>query len=232
MAAPAETTLQNLNGQFVLNKTLSDDTDPILALQGVSWMTRTALGYATVTLAITEYIEPNADDEAQAPVTKIDIVQTATGGIQSSEKRTTDWRVRAHEDRIFGALSAQSRLVRGAAAGADGKVRPVLEIQTKSKDEEKVARFLRGEILPDGSEVDGFVVDEVQDKEGVSYGEGQGLWLQSWVRHEANGWSAEQIWGFEIINGQRYYTRRVAVAKNGSKYILARLVYDYQGPVA
>jgi hypothetical protein len=150
-------------------------------------VTRTALGYATVTLAITEYIEPNADDDAHAPITKVDIAQTATGGIQSSEKRTTDWRARGHEDRIFGALSGQSRLVRGTSTG------PTLEVQTQSKDAEKVARFLKGEILADGSAVDGFVIDTVQDKEGLSYGEGEGLWLQSWVRNEQYGWSAEQV---------------------------------------
>lgn len=150
-------------------------------------MTRTALAYATVNLAITEYIEPNADDEAHGPITKVDITQTATGGIQSTEKRTTDWRVRGHEDRIFGALSGQSRLVRGTPKG------PVLEVQTESNDKEKVARFLKGEILADGSEVEGFVLDPVQDKEGVSYGEGEGLWLQSWVRNEEYGWSAEQV---------------------------------------
>lgn len=154
-------------------------------------MTRTALAYATVTLAITESIEPNADDPAHTPTTKIDIAQTATGGIQSFEKRTADWRVRGHEDRIFGALSGQSRLVRGQPT--NGKVRPNVEVQTQSSDEEKVARFLRGEILADGSEVEGFVVDEVQDKEGVSYGEGEGLWLQSWVRNEKYKWSAEQV---------------------------------------
>lgn len=149
-------------------------------------MTRTALGYATVTLAITEYIEANADDDAHAPITKIDITQTATGGIQSSEKRTTDWRVRPHEDRIFGSISGQSRLVRGAAG------RPTLEVQTEPKDE-KVVRFLKGEILADGTESNGFLVDEVTDKEGIEYGEGEGLWLQSWVRNEGAGWTAEQV---------------------------------------
>jgi len=38
-----------------------------------------------------------------------------------------------------------------------------------------------------------------------------------------------QIWGFEMVNGERRYTRRVAVAKDG-KYELARFVYDFIGP--
>ncbi|KAH8697757.1 hypothetical protein BGW36DRAFT_341913 [Talaromyces proteolyticus] len=229
MAAPPETTIQNLNGQFILNKTLSNDTDPILALQGISWVTRTAIAYATVTLDISEFVEPNADDPAHAPVTKVDILQTATGGIQSQEKRTADWRPRDHEDRIFGAVSGQTRLIRGSKA-ADGKVRPDIEVQTEPK-EEKIAKFLRGETLVDGEAAEGFDVEVVQDKEGVSYGEGEGLWLQSWVRSESAKWTAEQIWGFETIDGLRYYTRRVAVASEDGNYLLARLVYDYQGPV-
>lgn len=32
MAAPATVTLQNLSGKFVMNKTLSDPTDPVLSL--------------------------------------------------------------------------------------------------------------------------------------------------------------------------------------------------------
>lgn len=39
-----------------------------------------------------------------------------------------------------------------------------------------------------------------------------------------------QIWGFENINGKRYYTRRVVVAAKDGSYQLGRLVYNYQGP--
>lgn len=36
-----------------------------------------------------------------------------------------------------------------------------------------------------------------------------------------------QVWGFELIDGERRYTRRVAVTKNG-QVELARLVYTFQ----
>lgn len=160
--------------------------------QGIGWLTRKAIGVATITLAVTQHIEPNADDPSNAPITKINIEQTATGGIKSTESRTTDWRVREHKDRTFGQCAAQSRLVRGQK-GADGKIRPVFEVQSEPK-EEKIQRFLRGEITVDGEEdPEGFLVEDAQEKDGVTYPEGEGLWLQSFVRSEEAPWSAEQV---------------------------------------
>lgn len=225
MATPPEITIQNLNGVFVLNKTLSTDTESILALQGISWVVRKAIGLATVTLAISENVVPNTDDPANAPVTRIVVNQTATGGIKTVEKRTTDWRVRTHTDRVFGTLDGQSRLIRGSKAARG----PNVDVQTEPKEEE-IAKWLKGEIDLDGQPGQGWLVDDVADsKDGVEYGEGEGLWLHSWVKAEA-GWTAEQIWGFETIEGQRYHSRRIAVADKDGKYLIGRLVYDYQGP--
>jgi hypothetical protein len=79
MAAPAEVTLKDLSGQWVMvsnslarphlwayrlirltylqNKTLSDDPDDVLALQGMGWMTRKAISIATVTLHTKQYTD-------------------------------------------------------------------------------------------------------------------------------------------------------------------------------
>jgi hypothetical protein len=41
-----------------------------------------------------------------------------------------------------------------------------------------------------------------------------------------SGWTAEQTWGFEEIDGKRYHTRRSIVTKDeGCKR--GRVVYDY-----
>lgn len=40
-----------------------------------------------------------------------------------------------------------------------------------------------------------------------------------------------QVWGFEEVEGERRYTRRICVAKDG-QYELARFVYSYTGPKA
>jgi len=103
MAVPNELSILNISGVFVLNKTLSDKTmDKILELQGVSWWTRKAISYATITLYIKHYKE---DDQEH-----IDIDQTLTGGIPgTSEKRILDWTERPNEDHIFGAVIGKSR---------------------------------------------------------------------------------------------------------------------------
>lgn len=58
--------------------------------------------------------------------------------------------------------------------------------------------------------------------------------LQSYVKNQdpGYGWTAEQVWGFEEVDGKRYYTRRVVVKNaKGDKSERVRLVYDYQGAV-
>lgn len=195
--------------------------------QGMSWLTRTAISYATLTLQVHQY------SDAETPtVQHIDIEQIATGGIKgTSEERITDWTGRPHTDHIFGTVEGRSQLVRGAKDGADGadggKVRPNIEVNTKigrEEDDVKVKRFLRGEILADGSESEGFQVEEL----GQELGDGEGLWLQNFVvnQDEGYGWTAEQIWGFETVQGERRYTRRFAVAKD-DQYVLVRLVYTF-----
>lgn len=97
--------MANLSGKFIMNKTLSDPHDDVLALQGVGWLKRKAIGVATVTLHIKEY----KDD---AGVYHIDIDQTATGGIKgTSEERILDWTDRPHEDHVFGSLIGKSRWI-------------------------------------------------------------------------------------------------------------------------
>lgn len=54
--------------------------------------------------------------------------------------------------------------------------------------------------------------------------------VQSYVESVKGGWTAEQIWGFESIDGKKYYTRRVVVRKE-DKVQRVRLVYDFKGKV-
>ncbi|KAJ5217194.1 hypothetical protein N7468_010202 [Penicillium chermesinum] len=222
MAAPADATIKNLNGKWVMDSTLSDPSDSILALQGMSWFLRKALPYATVTLYVKEY-----PDSSDPKVYHIDVDQVITGGITGTkEARTLDWQERDHKDAIFGTVKGRSRFLR--ARKEDGVARPAVEFCTKAGGEEdaRLQKFLRGETLIDGSASQGFEIDAVGDE----FGEGEGLFLQNFVDNEESKWTAEQIWGFEIINGERRHTRRVAVTKNG-KVEIARLVYSYEGPV-
>lgn len=173
-----------------------------------------------MTLHVKEYA-----DSADPKVYHIDVDQTITGGIPaSSEARVLDWQAREHTDNIFGTVKGRSRFIR-ATKGEDGTARPAVEFYSKAGGEAdaRLQKFLRGETLVDGSASEGFVIED----EGAEFGEGEGLFLQSFVDNEASQWTAEQIWGFEVINGERRHTRRVAVAKNG-KVEIARLVYSFQ----
>ncbi|KAL6715773.1 hypothetical protein ACLMJK_006734 [Lecanora helva] len=62
-------------------------------------------------------------------------------------------------------------------------------------------------------------------------GEEGAEFVQSWVESVGGGWTADQIWGFEVVGGERRYCRRVIVRK-GDDWKLARLVYDYHGAAA
>ncbi|RDL34380.1 Uncharacterized protein BP5553_07508 [Venustampulla echinocandica] len=185
MAAPAEITVKDLTGDWVMNKTLSDDTDAVLSLQGVGWLTRKAVGLATITLHVKQY----NDD---AGTTHVDIDQTLTGGIKgTSEQRQLDWTAREHEDHLFGKVKGQSRWA------------------TLDLPEDP---FLKEGWIDDDSENGG--------PEGQRH-------IESFVVNEERGWDARQIWGFAIIDGKRYYTRRVVVSK-GKEVLKVRLVYEYQ----
>ncbi|KAL5340800.1 hypothetical protein BJX70DRAFT_94829 [Aspergillus crustosus] len=228
MATPADITFANYNGSWTMDRTISDPTDPVLAIQGLSWFMRTTLAWVSITLNTKQYQSP--DHPTDKTIQNIDVDNIVTGGVQgTSELRVTDWKKREHNDTIFGRVEGQSRLLRGVSA--NGKVRPHVEISTNVEDE-KIGKFLRGEINADGSEAEGFLVDPVGEGyvSGAEKGE-EGLWLQSYVESLDSGWTAEQIWGFELVNGERYHTRRVVVANNG-EYVLARLVYTFVPPQA
>ncbi|KAG9243071.1 hypothetical protein BJ878DRAFT_136202 [Calycina marina] len=102
MAASPEKHIGDLAGLWVLNKSLSGDIDAILTFQGIGWWKRKAIGLATVTLHVTQYITEG--------ITHIDIKQTATGGIEgTTELRELDWVQRTHNDHIFGEVTGRSR---------------------------------------------------------------------------------------------------------------------------
>ncbi|KAK0456655.1 hypothetical protein EV421DRAFT_1697809 [Armillaria borealis] len=102
---PDKFTILDISGKFYLNKTLSDSTDEILRLQGVSWLKRKAISIGTVTL----YIKHYRDDDG---IEKVDIDQTVAGISGTSEKRTLTWTERENNDDIFGPVIGKSRRVK------------------------------------------------------------------------------------------------------------------------
>ena len=89
----------------IQNKTLSDPTDEILTLQGVSWFKRKIIAVGTVTLYVKHYKTDNVEN--------VDIDQTITGGIPGTrEERILDWVSREKSDSLFGDVVARSRRVK------------------------------------------------------------------------------------------------------------------------
>lgn len=195
MAAPPESSCRNLTGKFVLNKSISDDIDALLILQGIGWWTRKAISLATVVLTIKEYTKDN--------VIHIDITQVASGLSTTQEDRILNWTEALHDDKIFGQVRGKSRMFKKEDFSMAGPGGP---------DD---ATFLQGLKLKDMKTDTAFLDDEH---------------VQSYVESVKGGWTAEQIWGFESIDGKKYYTRRVVVRKE-DKVQRVRLVYDFKGKV-
>lgn len=94
-------------------------------MQGVNWINRTAISYATITLYVKHYKNENG-------VEHIDSDQALTGGVPgTTENRILDWTPKDHHDYVFGAVVGKSRR------------RKVDEIEDE---------FLKGGWLPDTQE--------------------------------------------------------------------------------
>jgi hypothetical protein len=127
------------------NKSLSDAFDAVLALQGMGWLTRKALGAATVTQHLYQTPETGEDN---TPTTNIKIDQLITGGIKgSTEIRILDWHYREHVDRIFGTVNGRSRYITLAKAVEEGKSAGINEEDAKYVAEGWLKETEEGEIV-------------------------------------------------------------------------------------
>ncbi|KAF2705158.1 hypothetical protein K504DRAFT_440126 [Pleomassaria siparia CBS 279.74] len=202
MAAPPSVTIKTLDGKWAISKPLSDSPDPVLALQGMGWLMRKAIGLATVTQHLKSWTGPPDDDPTGPPITHIQIEQTATGGIKgTTESRNLDWKPRPHSDHVFGEMMGKSRW---------SSTSRVLEenVGTGKKGyEEDDARFL----------CEGWLEESAQ-----------GEVVESWVNNEKAGWTGWQVWGFAEVDGQegRWLVRRFVVRK-GERVERIRLVYEW-----
>jgi hypothetical protein len=94
MAAHPQITLGDLSGTWTLNRSLSDSSEPLLELQGISKPIRKILNVSSVTLHVSQYT-------GQDNQTHIDITQSMTGGIGgTTETRTLDWTERSQKVRL------------------------------------------------------------------------------------------------------------------------------------
>lgn len=210
---------------------MSSDPDPALALQGISWLVRKAVGLSSVTLEVKQYLGPaNPTNDESAPLpseaageeaqwTHIDITQIATAGLRGgTEARCLDWRFREVSDWMFGKVRGRSRwidaasdpVVTGKAVGAAGN------------DDGENEAWLRKGWLGGAAEA------------GGPSGEPNVI---SYVESVDNGWVATQVWGFQLVEvkqgdavaQERRHCRNVVVTK-GKDVVRIRLVYDWVPP--
>ncbi|KAJ0415816.1 hypothetical protein BJY00DRAFT_292934 [Aspergillus carlsbadensis] len=217
--------MEQFRGRWVIDKARSTGTDGILKLQGVPWALRKAVNMVTVTLDVTVHpgTSPHAtngtgtESETTAPATAtvIEIQVTATGGLAGTEERhVLDWSEQDHSDYVFGTTKHTTGLVSGKP-DAKGNMYPEFEMRREVGDG-KARRFLRGEILEDGTVSKWFVGGGGPEEVG---------WVHTFIRSVPEKWTVEQVWGFEQIDGHMCHARRfVAVDKQG-EYVLGRAIY-------
>ncbi|KAI1261747.1 hypothetical protein F5Y18DRAFT_191545 [Xylariaceae sp. FL1019] len=150
---------------------------------------------------VTLHIKQYNDSEGQP---HIDIDQVATGGLKgTSEHRTLDFQFREHSDWLFGTAKGQSKFV------------------TKEELDAIVAEQTKQGILQDDFLSKGFIDEDSEKTE-----DGKLLVYNHVVSN--NGWFATQTWGFQVIGGERRYTRHICVSKEG-KFANVQLIFDWAG---
>ncbi|KAF8722197.1 hypothetical protein AX14_009965 [Amanita brunnescens Koide BX004] len=103
-AVPFGFSTLNITGKYILNKTLSDDSDQILQLQGIGWITRSTISYASITLDIKH--EKDAEGTEHL---KLDEYTTTGKLATTTEHRALTWKEAEHEDVLFGSMLAKAR---------------------------------------------------------------------------------------------------------------------------
>jgi hypothetical protein len=152
------------------NKALSDSPDPVLALQGVGWLTRKTIGLATVTQHLKQ--TPTTGEDGK-PTTHIEIEQLVTGGLKgSTESRIMDWQYRGHTDWLFGTLQGRSRYTTLKAIAEENA--------GKAKEEEDI-KYLSEGWLPETA--DGEIVESFVDNDGAKW-TGWQIWGFALINNE------------------------------------------------
>lgn len=128
--------------------------------------------------------------QEKTPTTYIDtIFRTPVADILDA--RALNWQMIKHTDFIFGSVNCQTTWI-GGFVGEKGRTRPNIQ---GSIGDEKATKFLRGEILADGSKCDGFLVEE-------GYGKEEALWIHTIDQHEDGHWMDETVsipWTYHIV---------------------------------
>ncbi|KAL2788127.1 hypothetical protein BJX66DRAFT_340521 [Aspergillus keveii] len=150
-----------------------------------------------ISLASPKFILSRSTNENGVAVVNINVGGVGSG---ATETRVLNWTPIEGKNPLFGKTQTRSRLYTSA-----------LERSAAHTDENYA--FLNGTTTKDGAPS-----SWAEDADGQH--------LQCVIVNEEAGWTMEQIWGFEEIDGKRYHTRR-SIVRKGSQVERGRLVYNY-----
>lgn len=132
----------------------------------------------------------------------IEITQEASGvpSAQTHEHRTLDFEERELSDRVFGKIRGQTKFV-----------------STEELDDAVQEKSIAD---------DGYLSSDWIEGDTEQTGPGEASHVFNCVRSVGDGWTATQVWGFQMVDGERRYVRNVVVAKNGESRKL-KMIYDW-----
>ncbi|KAL4862400.1 hypothetical protein BDV12DRAFT_203081 [Aspergillus spectabilis] len=215
MAVPPELTIANLSGEFIPDKALSDDADGFLSLACRSLpskqlpeieqeITNTLqqgvpwLLRKAISLANPKLTIAQSTNEDGVAVVDLSVV--GIGGRTVTEQRVLNWEPIPSSNPLYGKTTIRSRLYTST-----------LEKRPNQSDEDHA--YLNARIARDGSP-SSWAEDEDHQH------------LHCVISNDKGGWTIDQVWGFEEINGKRYHTRRSVLVK-GDAVERGRIVYNY-----
>ncbi|KAL5044130.1 hypothetical protein BDW71DRAFT_209540 [Aspergillus fruticulosus] len=199
----AGVSFRNLTGDWVIDKSKSTNIDGALKLQGIGWLRRKAVTSGTITLKTAHIIDAHSGKQ---PVARLMMQQGLRGIFPGVEQtRPLDWSAHEQVDAVSGAaITVRSRYVRGVEDGDGSRVKPVLRVETSAAGDQGKAdneAFLGAAVsVP---EFDG---EEARAK----------AFVQDYIVCESGGWTAEQIWAVERLDGGLFLTCRAVAAKGNA----------------
>ncbi|KAK5633754.1 hypothetical protein RRF57_009468 [Xylaria bambusicola] len=105
MAAPSEVNISDVTGRWSLNRGLSDSLEPCFALQGIPWIIRKVINFATLEL---QYIKDPPSDATTPP--SFDFKQTIRpGGFDTTNRYVIDGEKRTDTVPIFGEITMHAK---------------------------------------------------------------------------------------------------------------------------
>ncbi|CAG7852296.1 SubName: Full=Uncharacterized protein {ECO:0000313/EMBL:CCA71139.1} [Serendipita indica DSM 11827] len=150
-----------------------------------------------------------ADPDAKLPEDRdgddfehIDVTQSVSGISSTQENRTFSGLPRPHEDYVFGPVIGMSKRVPASDISDPSTVLGKYEFLQKN-----------------------WTKDTLDAEKGLIY-----TTASSDTPKSNKTWTAEQVWGFEEIDGVKYFSRHVHFF-TPDETVTARMIYDYVGPV-